>query len=304
MSMDVIELIGKHYTVAPIRWKQSNELLESDCGVKQVRFWTDEGLMNWHHAWRNHIETDFVLTDRMHRTSDGAWFVPIDDGFLTLHDYHSEPFPKRNNEHIWGRFIGELLEFGLERSQFQGGKRESSTLTILDDVTDLRHLGSTLSVVRNSLPEAKRRLKKVTEVYERLHHIPKPLLEPSLLTTQGKRVHGSLFWQGGNSAPESGLQGVGRFLADWYSATDTKSIHTLLDQIHERFNLMGGYDQLIIAELIAPREVQRCVKRLESSELDQSEHILDRFEQEWEMNRKLVEDVCTWSEHLAKKVVR
>ncbi|WLD92260.1 hypothetical protein [Alkalihalobacillus sp. AL-G] len=303
MSMDVLELIDKNFSLTPSRWKQTNELLESDCGVKRVRYWSDEALMNWHHAWRNQAEHDQVLVDRMHHTVEGRWFVPLEDGFLTLHDVYFDSFPKQNHEHIWGRFIGEMLAFGVEHPHYQG-VHESTTLNILDNLEDSNRMDTNLTMIRKSLPEAKRRLNMVQEIFEQYRHLPKPILESSLSVNQGKRVHGYLFWQGGNHYPEAGLQGVGSLLADWHQSTDTRSVHALLDHIDDRFTLTGGYDQLIVAELIAPREVQKCMGRMENAGPEQSKQILDRFEQEWETNLRLVEEVYAWINRRAKKVIR
>ncbi|MCF6408673.1 hypothetical protein [Pseudalkalibacillus salsuginis] len=303
MSMDILELIEKHYPLKPLHWKHKNEVLETDAGTKRVRIWTDERTMTWHFNWREQLESNTLLTDRMIRTLDANWFLPFEDHFLTLHDERYEPFPKHSHEQTWGMLLGKLLSQGIEQPIYENEHfsetREQMVQQYGVDRSDLN-----IPILNRSLPEAKRRIRTVETIRNRYRHLKIPSLEPSILTHQGKRVHGRLFWQGGNEPPERSMYGLCDFLSDWRLATDTKSMYKLLDAIHDHFPLEGGYDQLLAADLIAPREVQRCVRRLDSTDDHSVSEILDQFEREWESNRTLVEEVCRWIEHRAKKVIR
>ncbi|MGP4080579.1 hypothetical protein ACTWQL_11715 [Pseudalkalibacillus sp. R45] len=303
MSMDILELIEKHYPLKPLRWKHKNEVLETDAGTKRVRIWSDESTMNWHFSWRERLESNNVLTDRMIRTLDTEWSLPYEGQFLTLHDERYEPFPKHNHEQTWGMFIGKLLALGIENPDDQEAYF-SETREQMVEKYGLNRSDLNMPVLNRSLPESRRRLRTVETIKNRFRHLKIPALEPSILTHQGKRVHGRLFWQGGDDTPERSMTGLCDFLSDWRLATDTQSMYRVLDSIHDHFPLEGGYDQLLAAELIAPREVQRCVRRLASTEGQSPSEILDMFEREWESNRVLVEEVCHWIEHRAKKVVR
>ncbi|WP_349408044.1 hypothetical protein [Pseudalkalibacillus sp. SCS-8] len=302
MSIDVFELIEQNYPLKPLRWKQKNEVIETDAGTKRVRIWSDEQTMTWHFNWREIMESYEILADRMIRTRDGHWHLPYEERYLTLHDERYEPFPKYNHEQTWGMLIGRLLTNGLEHAkEFRNVRQESREEMIRS--FGLHRTDLNLPILNRSFPEARRRMHSYETIRDRFKHIKLPLLEPSILTHQAKRVHGRMFWQGGTGDPEISMKGICDLLADWRLATDTQSLYRLLDSIHDHFPLANGYDQLLAAELIAPREVQRCVQRIESGGHSSTSEILDTFEREWESNRNLVEEVCYWIDHRSKKVV-
>ncbi len=304
MSMDILELIEQNYSLKPLRWKLKNEVLESDSGTKRIRIWSDEQAMNWHFSWRERLESNELLTDRMLRTRDGHWFLPYEHQFLTLHDERYEPYPKHNHEQVWGMLAGKLLSYGIEQANQVQEDFEHETREERFQSFGLHRRDLNLPVLNRSFPEARRRLVTFETIRDRYKHLKLPFLDPSIMPHQAKRVHGRLFWQGGDGPPEQSMKGICTLLSDWRVATDTQSLYKLLDAIHDHFPIEGGYDQLLAAELIAPYEVQRCVRRLESGEANSASASLDLFEREWESNRVLVEEVCYWIDHRSKKVVR
>ncbi|MCF6138116.1 hypothetical protein [Pseudalkalibacillus berkeleyi] len=302
MSMDILELIEENYALKPLRWKQKNEVMETDSGTKRLRIWSSEQLMNWHFHWREQLESNDLLTDRMIRTRRGKWHLPYEGSFLTLHDERYEPFPKNGYEQNWGFLIGRLLTNSINQmSDNQEHVQESRDE--LYRSFGLHRTDLNLPLLNRSIPEARKRLTTFDNIRSRYRHLKIPYLESTLMTHQGKRVHGRFFWQGGEGEPQRGLQGLCELLSDWRISTDTQSLYKLLDSIHETFPIEGGYDQLLAAELIAPREVQRCIQRLESGETNTTSATLDQFEREWEANRTLVEEVCHWIDHRSKKVI-
>ncbi|MCM2675193.1 hypothetical protein [Alkalicoccobacillus plakortidis] len=112
--MDLLEELKQQYG-----WKNavslSEEIIETDHGLKRIRFWEDQDLLDWHINWRDHCYlAPVMLADRMIRTKDGDSFIPWNSSRVSVHDEITQAFSQQENGQVWGTLVGLMIRYGLE----------------------------------------------------------------------------------------------------------------------------------------------------------------------------------------------
>ncbi|MDM5339275.1 hypothetical protein QUF84_18915 [Fictibacillus enclensis] len=304
--MTILFEIKKHYELQKVTWKEKDHLVDTDCGVKQIRVWKDRALLDWHVRWRDEVgKNSLAVADRMIRTAEGKPWVVMGNEYLTLHDYVEGTHERSGHEKRWGLLIGNMLQAGLElQGEFSSVTKEDhySFDTCLAAIHKLSKEYNELVSVKNSLPEANKRLNLAMELKKASSHVPLPLFDSDTHMNNGGQIFNILFYRGSDDYPEHGYRPLRRLLTEWLKECGPYSLRKLLTCINEHFSLEREQGYLLLAEILTPWELQDCVDQLKNEELAHIVSYVESFEQDWDFNRILLHCFTDWMDDKRKRV--
>lgn len=305
MTMAILEQIAEHYQLDHAEWKEENKVISTNLGDKQVRFWAEEQLLNWHIEWRDEVALGMnVATDRMLRTANQNPWIASGTAYITLHDHVTTTVPCAGYEENWGQLIGGLLQTGIklhDKYKEIAVKNDYSFKKCLERLRKYKEEGASFESVKKCLLEADKRQKRALELTETFRGIPLPLLD-RLDGRKGKEIFNLFFYEGGTARPELGYRSLRIFLIKWLNNSSPYSLKKLLTCINKHFSLESEHGFLLLAEILAPIELYECLDRLQESELSEMMTILRNFEQDWERNRVLLHYYTDWLDEKRRKV--
>ncbi|TSB46255.1 hypothetical protein [Alkalicoccobacillus porphyridii] len=293
--MDLLEELKQQFG-----WEKAvavnEQMIETDSGIKRLRRWEDQGLMDWHIRWRDHCSmAPLVLTDRMIRTKAGEASVPWKSTWVTIHDEIPDPFMQDENGQVWGTFIGLLIQFGVRTEQ------EMRTQEV--EEPDLKQLEKKLwmfpkalqPTLRHVLYEAKARQAKATAIRTRHSSSRLPLVDSTGIN-QAKEIHGLMFWTGSNDYPHTGYYPICTLLREWMARHDTMSLTPVLDAIENIYSdfskEQGG---LLLAECLIPYEVNQLNALLLDKRTEaEIESTVNACNRDWALSKRMVDEIAEW----------
>ncbi|MDN4072717.1 hypothetical protein [Fictibacillus terranigra] len=304
--MTILQEIKKHYELQTVTWKEKETLVDTDCGVKRIRIWSDLHLLNWHVRWRDEVgKNSLAVADRMIRTVDGACWVDLEGRYLTLHDYVEGRHERGGHEKRWGLLLGNMLQAGLDLQKEFGPITHADRYSFDACLAAIHKLSkdyNELVSVRNSLPEANKRLNLAMELKQASSQVPLPLLDSDTHMSNGAQIFNILFYRGSNGYPEEGYRPLRKFLTEWLKECGPYSLRKLLTCINEHFSLEREQGYLLLAEILTPWELQDCVDQLKNTELSHIVACVESFEQDWDFNRILLHCFTDWMDDKRKRV--
>jgi hypothetical protein len=304
MNMDIFKIIERTYGLTDLNWKQPNSSFTSNRGNKLLRFWHDETLLDWHITWRDEIGKDASFAiDRMIRTQDGEPAVRVEGGFMTLHDDIPQQYVGGYDEEGWGELIGRLLQYGTEENEKWQPLARHETFSIVP------HLNSDsiqkFDLLKNSVYEAKRRTELAEKLRQKANGARPPIMDPIRFQGQGRQVFDLFYWVGGTLQPELGYYSLRGFLLEWLNTLNESSLDRLLSQIENHFSLRSDQGYLLLAEIMTPWEWSECLSAVEQASTEEEVHaFLDHYKNNWELNRRLLQQVADWIDESRKKVAQ
>ncbi|MEK4565787.1 hypothetical protein MKX54_14045 [Alkalihalobacillus sp. FSL R5-0424] len=283
-------------------WKHAKiigeDLIETDHGLKRMRQWDDQDLLNWHINWRDHCtRAPIVLTDRMIRTKDKDAYLSLNSSWTTIHDEVTEPFVYKENGQVWGTLIGLMIEYGLKaETDINRTKREAPNLFTLEKKI-WRFPESVQPTLRNMVHEGKRRLKKAAAIQSKYAEEEKlPLLDPLQLAGQAGSVHGMLHWNGGTDYPEEGYASLSQWLKNLSAELETEEIEMGLNHINEVYPAFSELQaRLLLAECLIPYELE-AISQIDPRVLSEEtlHSMFVRCTDEWNRSKQIVERLADW----------
>lgn len=294
--MDMIEELKQQYG-----WNKAvavdEQTIETDHGLKRLRRWQDQELMNWHINWRDRCNAaPLVLTDRMIRTQDGEAFVPWKSAWITIHDDIPTPFLQEENGQVWGTLIGKMIQSGLRQDRsIQTQQAHEPDLISLEKKQWMFPL-EIQPTIRNIVFEGKARLNKARAIQKGHAEHSLPILDPIHGLEQAKDIHGMLHWQGSEEYPEIGYYSISTFIKQWLKRYKSDELSSLLHHI-ESVNPGFAENQgaLLLAECLIPYEIQELLdKNLAQSSNEEVERALENCKEDWKISKQAVDEIAAW----------
>ncbi|WP_026671507.1 hypothetical protein [Alkalihalobacterium bogoriense] len=301
--MELLEKIKQEYGYTTVK-QVGKDRIQTNKGIKNVRIWEDERLLQWHISWREECSRPpFIMTDRMIRTINNNMEVPYEKGWLTLHDEVATLSPIRQAEQKWGNLFGHMFQYGLEQD-----KRKLSFVEheyffpSIEQIQQQLHLiaESEKKLISTCYKEARGRADKASDIIEKNNHVVLPICDPIHSLTQLKEDASVLFFEGTAKNPEIGYRSFSMFVLEWWRKEAESSLFLLLDGISERFELIKSRQlSFLIAELLYPTEYIECVTNIEDTEKWYKR--VDDMKQTWNEKQQLVQVLVEWSNKRTEK---
>ncbi|MFT8873058.1 MAG: hypothetical protein ABF868_12365 [Sporolactobacillus sp.] len=232
-------------------------LVQTERGLKKVRFWTDERLLQRHIDWRRRLSGGEFFVDRMYATVYGDLFIRFDRAALTCHDAPFDRARIDGNEALWAETLCSLFK----RSR---GSRSSVVRTrtpvaqqvtgLYARLTQLDGRGALTRLLRACYPSALERAETADQLRRR--HLPEQqcfTLPQQFSLRDSRQVLGTLFLELGQSLPVEGFKEVSRFFVAT-SIENEPSAQKLLGMASERGAFAGTNGELLLAEWFSPQE--------------------------------------------------
>ena len=295
--MDLLEELKQQYG-----WNKAvainEDIVETDHGLKRIRYWEDQDLLDWHINWRDHCTiAPVVLADRMIRTKDGDSFIPWESSKVTVHDEITQSFSQSENGQVWGTLLGLMIRYGVQsKTKIDAQVIQQPDLVKLEK--RLWMFPTTLhAMLQNIVYEGKIRSKKAKKLrskYLEEHHLP--LLDKVRMDGQAKHIHDMLHWAGTSTYPERGYHSIQIFLRDWLSQHHSAELHTLLDAIEDIYpEFSTAQGPFLLAECLEPYEILPILKlEPQNDSITRIEEVLHTCTVEWEQSKRMVEDLANW----------
>lgn len=295
--MDLVKDLQKQYG-----WQHAkmidDDIIETDYGLKRMRHWDDQSLLNWHINWRDHCSrAPIVLTDRMIRTKEKDAYISWESSWVTVHDEVTEPFSYIENGQVLGTLIGLMIDYGLKaETEINRTKREVPDLFTLEKKI-WRFPESFQPTLRNMVHEGKRRLKKTKAIENKhLEEAQRPLLDPLYHAGQARSVHGMLHWNGSTEYPEEGYASLSQWLKKQTTELDSEGLAGVLNQITEVYRAFPDHQaHFLLAECLIPYELEAISQidpRVVSEETLQSMFLQCKLD--WDESKHIVEGIADW----------
>ncbi|MFC7371261.1 hypothetical protein ACFQPF_06200 [Fictibacillus iocasae] len=304
--MEMLNLLKDRYGLADVTWKDHPSIINSSSGCKKIRFWTDKNLLLWHTAYRDEAgKKDSPFLDRMIRTIKGESSVPFQEKWLTLHDCSEEPYDMIGFEKDWGALLSKLLTAGQKNYAhmvLQPDASEFDFQSLLDFALPLTKTSSSLSMIRLSLAEARKRTQQALSLIRLADGCEPPVLNQEISTKNGWKVLNFLFFEAGAGVPVRSFEPLKQFLQEWIASCGSSSLKKLLTEVNKGFPLHEEQGLLLTAEIMMPKELDKCIRQLQTGGLEETVLCMDRFAREWELNRRLLMAVTEWMDDNRKKV--
>lgn len=98
-------------------------IVGTERGLKRIRYWEDESLLEQHLRWRDRLKGGHFFLDRMHVTASGAPLIRFGRLALTCHDAPVDQAPLVGHERLWAQTVGDLLRRSRGAAAADSGSR-------------------------------------------------------------------------------------------------------------------------------------------------------------------------------------
>ncbi|WP_078555382.1 hypothetical protein [Bacillus alkalicellulosilyticus] len=297
--MEVLELINQKYDVKITKWKE-NDVIETDKGLKRVRFWNEYSLLQWHVSWRDECSINpYLITDKMIRTKSNQTEVEYNKGWFTLHDEVTTLSPMIEEEQKWGQLLAKVLNYGLHSSY--GEEITSCSFPSLDKYEPLANTfknftKDTQKIIYTCFDEAKSRVAKAQYIRKRNKDVTAPLLDSISSLYQARTHNRVLFWQGTMAKPERGYTQFCGFIKEWKRIHGEASLTQVLNEINRSFEMKkNGQLELLLADFLLPWEL---VELLDSAQhcqsIEECQANYEVFRARWNENQEMIRFLLEW----------
>ncbi|PYZ97322.1 hypothetical protein CR205_01590 [Alteribacter lacisalsi] len=305
--MAELEQLKAAYGFDKAEWIVKGEKLSTEKGIKVLRRWENNQLMNWHIQWREAVDNRGVcLTNRMIRTMDGDMAFLDLQGWLTLHDEVTSLFSYEGREHELAELTWAAITVGLKMDGADLKRPFLSEQEIVDAVRKLpaRTDPVVMSIMKKTLSEAVSRLEKADRL-TRLEESRLPVIDPFTGMAQGREIYGQLFWTFSGRFPEKGLRSAASFMKECCSSFGKERFTTFLESLDNS----GVFDEdiylEILREALVPWEFLGTVEQIGKAGPEDPEKaylLLEAMYREWEQSRAFVLVLSEWLDGKREKV--
>ncbi|MCD8509342.1 MAG: hypothetical protein LRY73_05295 [Bacillus sp. (in: Bacteria)] len=302
-----LEHLKDCYGLKQANWKVTNELLETDKGLKRLINWTDEKKVRWHIHWRDQLaQKTNCLTNRMIQTIHGERMLLTDAGWVTLHDEVTSLYSYKKREKEMGMFFGKYFSMDMTEVEIEVHAPNTENLGEVlkspiskDQLVEPEHKRFVESLRRESL----KRFYIAMEMKDKEAGKREPVLAPIKRLDEGKIVYGKLFWATSHENPEKGYGSLRNVLTEWLQRYGQTSLFQLLDEMDSYFPIKDHHGKSLLAECLLPWEfLDFKEKSMSATAEDEFLVWKEQLTYRWEASRALVVAIDEWLDVTRKKV--
>ncbi len=304
--MELLDYLKERYPFRKVEFVNHN-LIETEQGLKRIRYWENKELLDWHIEWRDRCSvTPCILIDRMIRTKDKQAFARWENGWLTVHDELNDSFKQNGKEAVWGQLLGTMIKHGLTAETKVTAKEKQSPKFNKLPLHTVKLDEGQRQLLQRCIEESNYRVKKSEQLLTRSRDEVPPLLDPIYSLHQAQQMYNILVWKGGDGRPERSYRSLCALLSDWCAQHGEASLQELLDEIERVGELSREQCLLLVSECLLPYELDRVVDACESTSVSATElkQTVDYSLMEWERSRHLVQALSRWVDKNMKVVTQ
>ncbi|WP_226656494.1 hypothetical protein [Pseudalkalibacillus hwajinpoensis] len=274
--MNLLTLIAEKYGFKELRWVQTPDVIMTHVGKRKVSYWRERDLLEYHLNFRDRLFFNSgIMCNRMIRTLNQEAFIPIDSGFLTVHDFVEDEFAYELFPEMVGYLLSSLIRCGIEQD-------DSHTLSPFP----YRETVKALSAVKTLDPESYFLLiSLIPDVKKRLcYH--KDILNGMIPFSSHslKEVMGQLYFECSDEAPVSMCKVLSNEVHLWYERKKRSDFNhyfnALLSEVDRELR------SALIQTVIAPWEWQTCIQSLQN-EGSNVDRVMKEFVEKWEAMKEI-----------------
>ncbi|MFT8318279.1 MAG: hypothetical protein ABF651_08440 [Sporolactobacillus sp.] len=266
-------------------------LIQTERGLKKIRFWEDEHLLKQHLDWRKKLLSDDFFLDRMYATAMGSPFIRFDRYAVTCHDAPLEFAEVKGNEQIWA----EMLAVFLKKSRGPAPYRQRSSVLgqAAFDYAQIEHSGlsgsETGKLVSSCFPTVRLRAEKADRLRSPYYSGNQSFILPENFSFENNRfLMGTLFIELGQSKPIAGYPELARFFLHTALEEGEETLTALLEQLSGKRLVDQEMRNRLLAEWYDPDEWFRLAYTLNPLASLPGPDEESQFRQIWNYKTRLI----------------
>jgi hypothetical protein len=265
-------------------------LVETDRGLKRIRLWEDERLLQKHLDWRQKLSGGSFFVDRMYVTVSGSPFIRFGRYAVTCHDAPLEPAPVRGFESIWSEVVETLLRQSLDEggqpSERPAQERVASVLRRTEQAEILKRGGGE-KLLRLCYPEAQERAVRCDELRFAHGRRGKVFMLPQDFTLyRSKMLLETLFVELGQSELVNGYPKLAAFFLESMQSEGDDSVNRLFLNMQRSLYSEQETSDLLQASWYEPGEWLTLAESALRGELDTE--VIDKFKKTWDQKTRII----------------
>ncbi|WP_273832625.1 hypothetical protein [Guptibacillus sedimenti] len=274
--MDLLVFIAEKYGFKEVSWVRKPEVIMTHLGKRKLSYWRERDLLEYHLNFRDRLFSKCgILCNRMIRTIDQEAFIPIPQGYLSVHDSVEEEFAFELFPEMEGYLLSSLIGVSVDVNNYDGFATfpYRETLEALSTIKAL-YPEPYLLLVR-LIPEVKKRLSHNKSISQ----LSIPISNHSI-----KEVMGQFYFESSDEGPVPVYEVLPKAIHVWYEKKSQ-------DEFKQCFKaLLDGVDRetsnLLIQTIIAPWDWWSCIQSLQYENVNVNQ-VMEEFVEKWETMRKI-----------------
>ncbi|WP_273850955.1 hypothetical protein [Guptibacillus spartinae] len=266
--MDLLTLIEEKYGLRELRWVRRPEVMMTHVGKRKVSYWRERDLLEYHLNFRDRLFfTSGILCNRMIRTLKQEAFIPIDQGYLTVHDFVEDDFSLELYPEMEGYLLSSIVRCGIGRHDYTHFPYRETVKSLL--AIKSRYPDSYLLLI-SLIPDVKKRLCYHNDILNGTI----PFSSYSL-----KEMMGQLYFECSDEAPRSVCEVLSTEVYTWYRRKKRDDFNhcfkALLSEIDRECR------SAFVQSIVAPWEWKTCIQALQN-EGSNVDRLMKEFIEKWD----------------------
>lgn len=267
-------------------------LVQTERGIKKIRFWDDERLLSEHLNWRRKLISDSFFLDRMYATVYGATSIRFDRYMITCHDAPLDQAPIAGKETQWAGLVALLLKKSRGNLPPVAASQVSAQAAYFFSESErVGMVSDTIGqLVRTCYPSVQSRAEIADRLRNQHRSGSKAFILPEDFSFQSTRLLlETLFFELGQSRPVSGYRQLAQFILLAALEQGEETVQKLLEALAPQFSLERETQDLLLAEWYEPGEWFRLFAAANAPIAAPEEH--DLFKKVWDAKTRLIRHV-------------
>jgi hypothetical protein len=265
-------------------------LIETERGMKRLRFWSDERLLRNHINWRKQLSGGAFFVDQMYVTVSGSPFVRFGRYAITCHDAPAESASVQGSEALWSEVVGTLLlkSRGEDRQPAEQPARERLASMIRRmERTSALNPGRGERLLRLCYPEAEARAARCDELRFAQSRSGKTFMLPSdFRLYHSKRLLETLFVEYGQSERVGGYPQLADFFLESMGHEGEAALRQLFMELNRLPHIGRETADLLQASWYEPGEWLSLAEASMRRQLTPEE--MNVFEKTWNQKTRII----------------
>lgn len=265
-------------------------LIETDRGLKRIRFWQNEQLLRNHIDWRKKLSGGSFFLDRMYVTVSGNPFIRFGRYAVTCHDAPLEPAPVRGSEPVWSEVVGTLLrqsrtEF-IQPPERPVQERVASIFRRMDRASVLNQ-GKGEQLLRLCYPEAETRAIRCDELrLEQSRHRKMFVLPSDFRLGRSRKLLETLFVEFGQADRIGGYPQLADFFMESMENEGEEPVRQLFADLMQSPDNSPETADLLQASWYAPGEWLSLAESALRGQMNPE--TIETFKKTWDQKTRMI----------------
>ncbi|MCA0992539.1 hypothetical protein [Pseudalkalibacillus hwajinpoensis] len=277
--MDVLVIIAEKYGFKEVSWVRKPEVIMTHLGKRKLSYWRERDLLEYHLNFRDRLFSKYgILCNRMIRTIDHEAFIPIHQGYVSVHDSVEEEFAFEHFPEMEGYLLSSLIDVSVDVNNYDG----LATFPYRETLEALRPIKTLypqpyLLLVR-LIPEVKKRL----SYNKSISHLSIPISNHSI-----KEVMGQFYFEISDEEPVPVYEVLPKAMYVWYEKKGQEEFKQCFNALFKEIDSETSH--VLIQTIIAPWDWWSCIQSLQYKGVNVNQ-VMEEFVEKWETMRKIT---CT-----------